>query len=89
MKNQNILIYENQNGNIKVDVRFEDESIWLSQAQICELYGKAKSTISEHIKAIFDDEELDEKVVIRKFRTTTKHGAIEGKTQTKDVKYLI
>jgi hypothetical protein len=87
MKNQNILIYENQNGNIKVDVRFEDEAIWLSQAQICELYGKAKSTISEHIKAIFEDEELPEEVVVRNFRTTTKHGAIEGKTQTKDVKY--
>ena len=57
MKNQNILIYENHNGDIKVDVRFEDESIWLTQSQICELYGKAKSTISEHIKAIFDDEE--------------------------------
>ena len=87
MKNQNILIYENQNGNIKVDVRFEDESIWLNQAQICELYGKAKSTISEHIKSIFEDEELPEEVVVRNFRTTTKHGAIEGKTQTKDVKY--
>ena len=87
IENQNILIYENQKGNIKVDVRFEDESIWLNQAQICELYGKAKSTISEHIKAIFEDEELDEKVVVRNFRTTTKHGAIEGKTQTKDVRY--
>jgi hypothetical protein len=76
-----------EQGNIKVDVKFEDESIWLTQSQICELYGKAKSTISEHVKAIFEDEELDEKVVVRNFRTTTKHGAIEGKTQTKDVKY--
>ncbi len=87
MKNQNILIYQNEQGNIKVDVKFEDESIWLSQSQICELYGKAKSTISEHIKAIFEEEELDEKVVVRNFRTTTKHGAIEGKTQSKEVKY--
>jgi hypothetical protein len=87
MNNQNILIYQNEQGNIKVDVKFEDESIWLTQSQICELYGKAKSTISEHIKAIFEDEELDEEVVVRNFRTTTKHGAIEGKTQTKDVKY--
>ena len=47
-----ILIYQNENGNIKVDVMFEDGSIWLSQAQICEVFGKAKSTISEHIKAI-------------------------------------
>ena len=70
MENQNILIYKNQSGDIKVDVRFEDESIWLSQAQICELYGKAKSTISEHIKAIFDDEELDKNSVVRNFRTT-------------------
>ncbi|RXJ90718.1 cell filamentation protein Fic [Arcobacter sp. CECT 8983] len=74
MENQNILIYENQNGNIKVDVRFEDESIWLNQAQICELYGKAKSTISEHIKAIFEDGELDKDSVVRKFRTTANDG---------------
>ena len=82
----NILIYQNENGNIKVDVMFEDGSIWLSQAQICELFGKAKSTISEHIKAIFEEGELDEKVVVRNYRTTTKHGAIEGKTQTNDIK---
>ena len=74
MENQNILLYENQNGNIKVDVRFEDESIWLNQAQICELYGKAKSTISEQIKAIFEDEELDRNSVVRKFRTTANDG---------------
>ena len=70
--NSNILIYQNENGNIKVDVRFEDGSIWLSQAQICEVFGKAKSTISEHIKAIFEEGELDEKVVVRNYRTTTK-----------------
>jgi hypothetical protein len=82
-----MIIYQNENGDIKVDVRFEDNSIWLSQAQLCELFGKAKSTISEHITAIFEDGELDEKVVVRKFRTTTKHGAIEGKTQDKDVNF--
>ncbi len=67
-----ILIYQNENGNIKVDVMFEDGSIWLSQAQICEVFGKAKSTISEHIKAIFEEGELDEKVVVRNYRKTTK-----------------
>lgn len=67
MYNQNILIYQNEQGNIKVDVKFEDESIWLTQSQICELYGKAKSTISEYVKAIFEEEELDEKVVVRNF----------------------
>ena len=60
-----ILIYQNENGNIKVDVMFEDGSIWLSQGQLCEVFGKAKSTISEHIKAIFEEAELDERVVVR------------------------
>jgi len=72
--NSNILIYQNDNGNIKVDVRFEDESLWLSQAQICEVFGKAKSTISEHIKAIFDEEELDKEAVVRNYRTTATDG---------------
>ncbi len=75
----NILIYQNENGNIKVDVMFEDGSIWLSQAQICEVFGKAKSTISEHIKAIFEEAELDEKVVVRNYRTTTKILKYSGK----------
>ncbi len=87
MTNSNILIYQNDTGNIKVDVRFENKSIWLSQAQLCEVFGKAKSTISEHIKAIFEESELDENMVVRNFRTTTKHGAIEGKTQTKKVNF--
>ncbi len=69
-----MIIYQNEQGNIKVDVKFEDESIWLTQSQICKLYGKAKSTISEHIKAIFEDGELEETVVVRKFRTTTNDG---------------
>ena len=69
-----ILIYQNESGNIKVDVRFEDGSIWLSQAQICEVFGKAKSTISEHIKAIFEEGELDKNSVVRNYRTTANDG---------------
>jgi len=83
----NILIYQSQDGKTKLEVTLENETLWLSQKQLCELFGKSKSTISEHIKAIFEDEELDEKVVVRNYRTTTKHGAIDGKTQTKTVKY--
>jgi len=82
-----ILIYQSSDGKTKLDVILEDETIWLSQKQLCDLYGKSKSTISEHIKTIFEDEELDEKVVVRNFRTTTRHGAIDGKTQTNDVKH--
>lgn len=66
-----ILIYQNENGNIKVDVMFKDGSIWLSRAQVCEVFGKAKSTISERIKAIFEEEELDKNLVVRNYRTTT------------------
>ncbi len=82
-----IVIYKNDNGDIKLDIRFEDENIWLNQTQIAEVFQKSKSTISEHISNIFEEIELDKEVVVRNFRTTTKHGAIEGKTQTKDVKY--
>lgn len=69
-----ILIYQNENGNIKVDVMFEDGSIWLSQAQICEVFGKAKSTISEHIKAIFEEEELNPISTVRNYRIVQKEG---------------
>ena len=70
----NILIYQNENGNIKVDVMFEDGSVWLSQAQICEVFGKAKSTISEHIKAIFEEEELEPISTVRNYRTVQMEG---------------
>jgi hypothetical protein len=80
-----IVIYQNQEGGIKVDVRLEDDTVWLTQAQMCELFQKSKSTISEHIKNIFEEEELDEKVVVRNSRTTTQHGAIAGKTQVVEV----
>lgn len=82
-----IIIYQSQDGSIKVDVLFSEETVWLTQAQISSLFGKAKSTISEHIRNIFEEGELNEEVVIRKFRTTTQHGAIEDKTQTHEVNY--
>ena len=83
--NSEIIIYQNSDGNIKIDVRLEEETVWLTQDQIATLFGKAKSTINEHIKNIFTEGELDEKVVVRKFRLTTKHGAIVGKTQEVEV----
>jgi hypothetical protein len=84
--NSDIIIYQNQEGNIKIDVRLEEESVWLTQDQMATLFGKAKSTISEHIKNVFAEGELDENVVVRKFRITTQHGAIPGKTQEVEVK---
>lgn len=85
MNNSEILIYQNSEGSIKIDVRLEEESVWLTQAQLCELFQKSKATISEHIKNVFEEGELDEKVVVRKFRTTTQHGAMAGKTQKSEV----
>ena len=70
-----IVIYKSEDGNIKVDVLFENETVWLTQQQICELFGKSRSTISVHIKNIFDEGELQEDVVVRKIRNAT-HGAI-------------
>ena len=70
--NSDIIIYQKSDGNIKIDVRLEDETVWLTQVQMAELFGKAKSTINEHIKNVFAEGELDEKVVIRKFRITTR-----------------
>ncbi len=69
-----ILIYQTEDGRTKIDVKFENETVWLTQAQLCELYQTSKSNISEHIKHIFEEEELDEKSVVRKFRTTAADG---------------
>jgi len=82
-----ILIYSNPAGEIKIDVRLEDETVWLTQNQMAKLFGKGRSTITEHIQHLFDEGELDEQVVCRNFRHTTQHGAMIGKTQSKDVKY--
>jgi len=81
MNSSEILIYQNPDGNIKIDVRLEDETVWLTQDQMAMLFGKARTTITEHIQNVFKEGELDEKVVCRNFRLTTQHGAIEGKTQ--------
>ena len=81
-----MIIYQSDEG-VKLDVRLENKTVWLNQEQIGVLFNKSKATISEHISNIFKEGELDEKVVVRKFRTTTQHGAIEGKTQSREVKY--
>lgn len=69
-----IVIYQTDDGDTKIDVRFVDETVWLTQAQLCELYQTSKSNISEHIKHIFEEGELDEISVVRKFRTTASDG---------------
>lgn len=86
-KIENFVIFQTKDGKVNIDVYFQDNSLWLTQQLIAELFEKGRSTITEHLRRIFSDEELDEKVVCRHFRHTTPHGAINNKTQEKDVKY--
>lgn len=69
-----IVIYQTESGDTKIDVRMEDDTVWLTQAQLVELYQTTKSNVSEHIKHIFEDGELDESSVVRNFRTTASDG---------------
>ena len=70
----NFILYTSNQGDIKVNVFLENETIWLTQRSIGELFGKAKATISEHLKNIFTEGELDENSVVRNFRTTANDG---------------
>ena len=72
-----IILYQREDGAVQIDVRVEDETVWLTQEQMAALFGKGRSTITEHILHIFEEGELDENVVCRNFRQTTQHGAIE------------
>jgi len=73
--NNEILIYQNPDGKIKIDVRLENETVWLTQVQLCELFQKSKATISEHIKNVFEEGELDAGATVRKFRTVQNEGS--------------
>lgn len=70
----NIVIYQTEDGQTHIEVKLEDETLWLTQAQLVELYQTSKSNVSEHIKHIFEEGELDENSVVRKFRTTAGDG---------------
>jgi len=81
------LLYNTPQGDVRLQVLILDETVWLTQEGMQELFGRAKSTISEHISNVFQEGELVEEEVVRDFRTTTKHGAIKGKTQTHTTKF--
>ena len=74
MKENKVIIYTANDGKTKIDVKLEEDTLWLTQAQMCELYQTSKSNVSEHIKHIFEEEELNEESVVRKFRTTAADG---------------
>ena len=82
-----MIIYQTEDGLTKIAVSMQDETVWLTQEQMAELFQRDKSTISRHIKNIFAEGELDEKVVVAEFATTSQHGAMEGKTQNNITKF--
>jgi prophage maintenance system killer protein len=82
-----IIIYESSTNQIEVSIQSEKETVWLTQEQLSVLFERDRTVIGRHIRNIFKEKELDEKVVCAKFAHTTQHGAIQGKIQSKDVKY--
>jgi len=74
-----ILMYEVDGGQLRIDVQFENETVWLSQAQLVELFGSSKANISEHIKNIYAEGELALDSTVRNFRTVQKEGKLDEK----------
>ena len=77
-----IILYKTSDGNIKIDTVFQNETIWLTQAQMAELFGVKRPAVTKHLKNIFESGELDEKVVVSILEHTTSHGARQRKTVT-------
>lgn len=73
-KQNEIIIYTRDDGSAAIDVRVEGETVWLTQAQLVELFQSSKANISEHIKNIFEEKELTQEVTVRKFRTVQREG---------------
>ena len=88
MNTSELLIYQNTEGSIKIDVRLQEETVWLSQSQMQELFQKSKATISEHIKNIFEEGELDETSVVWNFRTTALDNKEYNETVAEQVKSM-
>ena len=82
-----IIIYNTEDGKAKINLQYDDGTVWLSQLEIAELFQTTKQNVSKHVKAIFLEGELEEKVVVNYKLTTTKHGAIANKKQRKQVAY--
>lgn len=85
MEENQIVIYKTNDGQTAIDVRMENETVWLTQAQMAELFQKDRTVIGRHIRNVFREGELDENVVCAKFAHTTQHGAIKGKQQKQEV----
>ena len=79
-----IVIYQTEDGQTQIDVRLENETVWLTQAQMAELFQKNRTVITRHINNVFREGELEKELVCAKFAHTTRHGSMAGKTQTQE-----
>ena len=79
-----IVVYKTED-DIRLEVQTDGETVWLTQEQMCRLFGRERSVITKHIANIFKEGELEREVVCAKFAHTTMHGAMKGKLQKKDV----
>ncbi len=82
-----IVIYKSDGPNASIEVQVQEESVWLNQEQLTELFGRDRTVVGRHIRNIFKEGELNEEEVCADFAHTTQHGAIKGKTQSKNVKH--
>ena len=85
MDENKIVIYQTEDGQTQIDVRLENETVWLTQAQMAELFQKDRTVITRHINNVFKEGELEREEVCAKFAHTTRHGALEGKQQTQEI----
>lgn len=85
--NSGIEIYQSSDGQTEIEVTFDNETVWLNQEQLSQLFERDRTVIGRHIRSIFNEGELVEELVCADFAHTTQHGAIEGKTQTRIAKY--
>ncbi len=86
-KQMEMVLYHSDEGDVSVDAYIKDESIWITQKAMAELFGVQVPAISKHLKKIFEEGELDEKVVISKMEITSPHGAIPDKIQTSEAMF--
>ena len=85
MKKTNIVLFKTSDGAFSMPVRIGEDSAWLTQAQMSQLFGKDRTVIGRHIANAIREGEVDPKVVCAKFAHTTHHGAMPGRTQTQEV----
>ena len=86
-KEMKFLMYSTPQGDVNVEAVVRDETLWLTQKAMAQLFGVQVPAISKHLKNIFSEGELSEEVVVSKMEITTQHGAIEGKTQTQETQF--